>query len=67
MNGHDTTRTTNKMAKKNVSLVYINMLITVKTGKSRDKKESKSAPKTDLTTLFIDACLSISLMSFLNR
>ena len=58
---------TNKIAKNNVSLVYINMLTMTKTGKSRINEEISRAPKTDLTTYFIFVSLSINLTSFLKR
>ena len=58
---------TSKIAKNNVSLVYINMLTMTKAGKSRTNEENKRAPKTDLTTYFIFVSLSINLTSFLKR
>ena len=53
--------------KINVSLVYINILITKMLGNIMIKNEINKAPKTDLTDVFMDVFESILLTKFLYR
>ena len=53
--------------KINVSLVYINILMTKMLGNIMIKNEINKAPKTDLTDVFMDVFESILLTKFLYR
>jgi hypothetical protein len=60
-----TTKKSNKIIHKTVSLVIINMFATTKMNGESIIEAIRIDPKTDLITVRVVTCLSMSLISFL--